>query len=29
VITHVRGEDVAEHRGDEFFLRGGYLTDQP
>jgi len=26
VITRVRGSDGAEHRGDEFFLRGGYLT---
>jgi methionyl-tRNA formyltransferase len=29
VITRVRGEDGAEHRGDEFFLPGGYLTDKP
>jgi len=29
VITRVRSGDGAEHRGDEFFLRGGYLTDKP
>jgi methionyl-tRNA formyltransferase len=29
VITRVRSADGAEHRGDEFFLRGGYLTDKP
>jgi len=29
VITRVRSEDGVEHRGDEFFLRGGYLTDKP
>ncbi|QLL05818.1 methionyl-tRNA formyltransferase [Mycobacterium vicinigordonae] len=28
VITLVRGTDGVERRGDEFFLRGGYLTDQ-
>jgi methionyl-tRNA formyltransferase len=27
VITRVRAADGQEHRGDEFFLRGGYLTD--
>lgn len=27
VITRVRTADGAEHNGDEFFLRGGYLTD--
>lgn len=28
VVTRVRSADGVEHRGDEFFLRGGYLTDQ-
>jgi methionyl-tRNA formyltransferase len=28
VITRVRTADGQEHRGDEFFLRGGYLTDK-
>ncbi|SEH82121.1 methionyl-tRNA formyltransferase [Mycolicibacterium rutilum] len=28
VITGVRTADGAEHAGDEFFLRGGYLTNQ-
>jgi methionyl-tRNA formyltransferase len=28
VITRVRTADGVEHRGDEFFLRGGYLTSQ-
>lgn len=29
VITRVRSGDGTEHRGDEFFLRGGYLTATP
>jgi methionyl-tRNA formyltransferase len=28
VITRVRSADGVERRGDEFFLRGGYLTNQ-
>ncbi|MDQ2636736.1 MAG: methionyl-tRNA formyltransferase, partial [Actinomycetota bacterium] len=28
VITRVRAADGVEHRADEFFRRGGYLTDQ-
>jgi methionyl-tRNA formyltransferase len=28
VITRIRAADGAERRGDEFFLRGGYLTNQ-
>jgi methionyl-tRNA formyltransferase len=28
VITRIRTADGVEHRGDEFFLRGGYLTDR-
>ncbi len=28
VITLVRDADGVERRGDEFFVRGGYLTDQ-
>ncbi|BBX72922.1 methionyl-tRNA formyltransferase [Mycobacterium shinjukuense] len=28
VITRVRTADTAEHRGDEFFVRGGYLGSQ-
>jgi methionyl-tRNA formyltransferase len=29
VITRVRTADGAERGGDEFFVRGGYLTNQP
>ncbi|MGE2688616.1 methionyl-tRNA formyltransferase [Mycolicibacterium pulveris] len=29
VITRVRAADGVEHRADEFFRRGGYLTQQP
>lgn len=29
VITRVRTADGAEHSGDKFFRRGGYLTSQP
>lgn len=29
VITRVRGADGVEYPGDEFFARGGYLTDRP
>ncbi len=28
VVTSVRTPDGVEHRGDEFFLRGGYLNDR-
>jgi methionyl-tRNA formyltransferase len=28
VITKVRSADGAEHSGDKFFRRGGYLTSQ-
>jgi methionyl-tRNA formyltransferase len=28
VVTLVRTPDGVEHRGDEFFLRGGYLNDR-
>lgn len=28
VITRVRSADGVEHRGDEFFVRGGYLNNQ-
>jgi methionyl-tRNA formyltransferase len=28
VITRIRTADGVEHRGDEFFLRGGYLTNR-
>ena len=28
VITRVRNSDGVDHRGDEFFLRGGYLNDK-
>ena len=28
VITLVRTADGVEHRGDEFFVRGGYLSDR-
>ncbi len=29
VITRVRSADGAEHSGDTFFRRGGYLTSTP
>jgi methionyl-tRNA formyltransferase len=28
VIKRIRSADGVERRGDEFFVRGGYLTDQ-